>query len=364
MTFPLTFSTSRAGLYSYPVLVLALLFGKPSASPALQPHCAGYTLRIVPFTPAPAVEPSRPKGVGLTALALAALTLNYLLKGLLHLHAGNRVAFEPLLTCLGLALVLLCVWNYWRGQDWARIFVLLWSFAIAAREISTLIDHDDNLISLMSQPVRFFHALLAIFLLYFLNTRPARGWFKKMSATTADLIAEHLVGKLCTAVEKHVVEKHSNGLHDGLGGDLGRDVGEGLAGDPSNVWRLAFEHDAELTLHCPWRIVLDDNLAFASNDSGNPVAADDQQPNPLLQNLRVKAVRIAPRTSDLWVSFEMGIELQSWSPATPAQHPPSQHSQPQWTFTDPTLTVVADSTGVSPKAIIVPAPGEDATEND
>jgi hypothetical protein len=191
----------------------------------------------------------------------------------------------------------------------------------------------------MSQPLRFFHAVLAIFLLYFLNARPVRAWFKRMSATAADLIAEHLVGKLCTAVGKH---------------------------GTSAAWRLAFEHDAEFILLCPWRIVLDDNLAFASTAASNPApefpgspspasASDDQQPSQLLENLRVKAVRLAPRTSDLFLSFEMGIELQSWSDGHPSQ---------QWKFSDPTLTVVADSAGVSSQLVPAPTPSEGPAEHD
>ncbi len=54
----------------------------------------------------------------------------------------------------------------------------------------------------MSHPLSFFQALLACFLLYWLNTRAVRAWFKKMSATAADLITEHLVNKLCTAAAK------------------------------------------------------------------------------------------------------------------------------------------------------------------
>lgn len=289
------------------------------------------------FTLAAPVEPPRPKGVSLTALAMAALTLIHFAKGLLHLFAGTLAVpavLEQLLICVGQSVVLICVWNYWKGQDWARIFVLLWSFLIAAKDISSLIDHDDTLVSLMSQPLRFFHAILAIFLLYFLNTHPVRGWFKKMSATAGGLIADHLVGKLCTAVEKN------------------RDV-------PGEAWRLAFEHDAELTLNCPWRVVLDDNLAFASNaPTGAPASespANELQPWQLLQNLRVKAVRVAPRTSDLFVSFEMGIELQSWS---------VDPRLLQWKFSDPTLTVIADSVGVTPQAIAARIAGEDPSGND
>jgi hypothetical protein len=287
----------------------------------------GYTVRIVRFTLAPPQDDAaRPKGVGLTALALAALILIYLVQALLQLFGGTREAhsiFEQLMRCLGLALAMLVIWHYWNGQNWGRIFVLLGSFAIAAIEFSSLIDRGGDLTLLMSHPVRFISAMLAIFLLYFLNTRGVRAWFKKMSAGAADLIADHLVGKLCTSVE---VER-------------GRD---------SDIWHVAFEHDAELTLNCPWRIVLDDNLAFASRPAPE-IAPGVEMPWQLVQNLRVQAVRVAPRTSDLFIAFEMGIELQSWSGDFLAQ---------EWKYSDPFLTVVADSEGLRSQTIAACASGQ------
>ena len=279
--------------------------------------------------PAPASEAPRPKGVALTALALAALVAADLMHGLLHLAGGTlapRAVPEQLLICFGGGAELLILWHYWRGQNWGRILVLFWSFVVAVKDISALIDGNASLTSLMSHPLSFFHLLMAIFLLYWLNTQPVRAWFKKMSATAADLIAEHLVGKLCTAVER----------------------------PSSDLWRLAFEHDTELTLACPWRIVLDENLAFASTSAPAAGAASGAAyppakcpPEPgdkedevrrLLQNTRVKSVRVAPRTSDLFLTFEMGIELQTWSTD------PNSH---QWKFSDPLLTVTADAVNLS-----------------
>jgi hypothetical protein len=271
-----------------------------------------------------------------TALALGALILIYFTRGLFHLFGGDLAAlpiFEQLFICLCQCIELLLIWHYWKGQDLGRIFVLLWSFVIAARELSILIDRDGSLTSLMSQPIRFFHALLAIFLLYFLNTRPVRAWFKKRSATAAGLIHQQLIGKLCTAVEKD---------RDGS----------------SDAWRLAFEHDAELILNCPWRIAMDDNLAFASN-SAPEFPSDEEHPRRLLQNLRVKAVRVTPRTSDLFVTFEMGIELQTWS-----TDPCPDHTVQQWKFFDPALTVTADSLGLRSQAIAAPVSIEDSAVND
>jgi hypothetical protein len=100
--------------------------------------------------------------------------------------------------------------------------------------------------------------------------------------------------------------------------------------------------------------VLDDNLAFASNP-GEELPADQEQPRQLLQNLRVKAVRLTPRTSDLFIAFEMGIELQSWTTDSRSQ---------QWKFSDPTLTVVADAAGVNSKAITALPPSEDSRAYD
>jgi hypothetical protein len=291
--------------------------------------------------PAPASEAPRPTGVALTALALAALVATYLIHGLLHLTGGPltpAAVLEQLLVCFGGGAELLILWNYWRGQNWGRILILLWSFVVAARDISVLIDGNASLTSLMSHPLSFFRLLMAIFLLYWLNTQPVRAWFKKMSATAADLIADHLAGKLCTAVETS-------------SGDL---------------WRLSFEHDTELTLACPWRIVLDENLAFASTSapaagavSGAAYPPAKCPPEPgdkedearrLLQNTRVKSVRVAPRTSDLFLTFEMGIELQTWS-TDPHAH--------QWKFSDPLLTVTADAVNLSSQ-LIPPSPSQDS----
>lgn len=276
----------------------------------------------------PREQAAQPKGLGLTALALGALVVLDSIRGfgglldLLHGSHAPVAVIEQLLMSGGRVVGLLFVWHYWKGQDWARLCVLVWSFVIAFREISAFIDHDADLAALMSQPLRFFHAVVAVFLLYWLNTRQVRAWFKRMSATAADLIADHLVGKLCIAVGKD---------------------GEG--------WRIAFEHDAEIVLHCPWRVVLDDNLAFASAAAGgaaNQGAADEDEVRRLLENLRVKAVRLAPssaasssagpRTSDLFLTFEMGIEVQTWSVDPRADH---------WRFSDPLLTVTADGGSLS-----------------
>ncbi len=282
------------------------------------------------FTLAAPVEASRPKGVSLTALAMVALAIPAAKTLAAQFHTQGLLGFYY--AGLVLAFELYIAWSYWKGHHWARIVVILASFVIVAGGISEIFERGD-IVALMSRPAFFLSFVLAAFLLYWLNTPPLRSWFNN-SPTAADLIAQRLVGRLCTAVERS-------------------------ATPPDPQWRLAFEHDAELTLNCPWRVVLDDNLAFASNTpTGAPISespADDLQPWQLLQNLRVKAVRVAPRTSDLFLSFEMGIELQSWS---------VDPRLLQWKFSDPTLTVIADSVGVTPQAIAARIAGEDSAEND
>jgi len=287
-------------------------------------------------------EPARPRGVGLTALALGALTSIYLVQSLFQLVRENpatRPAFEPLLLCGARAVGLLLIWQYWKGRDVARVFVLLWSLLVAVRAIAFLADHNLDPAALMSRPLSFFHALLAIFLLYWLNTPELRAWFKKISATAADLIVPRLVGRLCTALDVHPSAANSH-----------------------PVWHLAFEHGAELTLSCPWRIVLDDNLAFVSWPAGgNPLqpapvpspSTDPDDARRLLQNLRVTAIHLAPHTSDLFLTFEMGIQLQTWNPASPDTH--ASATSPQWTYSDPGLTVTACADGLSSQLVAASA---------
>lgn len=284
---------------------------------------------------APLDEPFRPKGIGLTAIILCAFALTGFVGGffLPGLSAGGVLSSEHLPRFISaiflLSVELFTIWNYWKGKDWARILVLIACFLIAAGEISTMVDHDGSLVVVMSQPILFLRFAAALFLLYWLNSGPLRAWFKNVPPTAADLISSHLAGRLCTAVEYRAAGQNQG-------------------------WHLAFEHDAELILNCPWRIVLDDNLAFASN-SAEEIPADEDQPRQLLQSIRVKGVRVTPRTSDLFVTFEMGIELQSWSIDLRAQ---------QWKFSDPVLTVIADSVGLDSQTIVESTLTKDSTTND
>lgn len=280
-------------------------------------------------------ESSRPSGIGLTALVICVFAVVSFGGSFFPLETSSNANFSSeYLPSFVSGIFLFCVelltaWNYWKGKDWARTLVLIVSFLIVAREVSRIIDHDGGLVLVMSRPVFFLRFAAAIFLLYWLNTRPVRAWFKNAPPTAADLISDHLAGRLCTTIDHNST-------------------------DPNSGWRLAFEHDAELILTCPWRIALDDNLAYASKSAAG-VAEDEDQPRQLLQNLRVKTVRVTPHTSDLFITFEMGIELQTWSVDRLSQ---------QWKFSDPALTVVADSVGLNSQAIVESNLTKDSTAND
>jgi hypothetical protein len=249
------------------------------------------------------------------------------LAGLFRSEHLSRLLGGPLV----IAVVLFLLWNYWLGENWARLAVLVWSALIAVEEVSTIAEHNGGLMAAMSHPLSFLKFALAVFLLYWLNTRPVRAFFRG-APSAMEHLNHQLAGRLCTAVAQD-------------------------ASATATVWQISFEHDGLLTLHCPWRIVVDDNLAFATNAAGeadpNPAPAQTT-PLGLLPNLRVKSVRIKPRTTDLFIAFEMGIEVQTWS-ADPKRE--------QWSFSDPMLTVVADAVGVKSRAMPAQAATEDPAEN-
>ena len=198
----------------------------------------------------------QPRGVGLSALALLALLVGSLLRELLELYrtisaapsaSRGATGFELLQIGSLFGIGALCIWHYWQGRSWARLLVLLWSFASVARALSFLSEHNLDPAALMARPLSFFQAVLGAVLLYWLNTSKVRAWYRKSSVHAGDLIADRLRGRLCTGVEL----------------------------DPNaGIWHLHFEHDAGLILRCPWRIVLDDNLAFAA-------APEDDAPSPI-----------------------------------------------------------------------------------
>jgi hypothetical protein len=260
----------------------------------------------VRFPPDVSFDEPRPRGITLTALILVALCIPGSQVIASQFGAENRLGM--LAAAPVLAFELFALWKYWNGSEWARVLVLAVSLLNVAGALSSLFERNAGMLRLMGDPLRVFQLAVACFLLYYLNTRPVRVWFSH-APSSADLVSQQLEGRLCTMVR--------------------------LSGEKE--WVLSFEHDAELTLECPWRLMMDDNMAFASI-SEQEASVDEAEPRRLLQNLRVKSMRVPPGSSDLVLDFEMGIELQTWS----------EGPQSRWEYSDQSLIVTADSVTMKP----------------
>jgi hypothetical protein len=73
------------------------------------------------------------------------------------------------------------LWFFWKGKNWARILVLLNCFVCFYNV------HDFHLflrVNPIEKVMLFGEALLAIFLLYWLNTREAKAYFKRSKIRT------------------------------------------------------------------------------------------------------------------------------------------------------------------------------------
>jgi len=297
------------------------------------PNAPSNPPRLSPPRSSSHLSPPRPQGVGLTALLMSVFLIIDYITSLVRLAGGAALfssAHAPRLIGgpIVLTVVFFILWNYWEGENWSRVLVLIWSFLIAIEGLSSIWEHAGGLTGAMSQPVLFLKFATAVFLVYWLNTRPLRAYFAG-TPTAIDQLSQSLSGKLCTAVENYATGPDNQG------------------------WRLAFEHDAELFLDGPWRLVVDGNLSFSTNAGAE--VTPEIHPRQLLQNVRVKSARVAPRTSDLFIAFEMGIELQTWT---------VDPQVPQWRYSDPSLTVTADSLGLTSRPIASHISTEDSGAND
>ena|ERR1035437_770705 len=125
---------------------------------------------------------NRPKGLTLTAV-LMALCLA-MLWATIDYARDPRILHRLLLTTVIISIGVFVVWFYWRGRNWARICVLLWSvggilsllawnriFLGSSRTFSTF----------SNTPTHIFvaaRAILGAALLYYLNTRPVLDFFQ------------------------------------------------------------------------------------------------------------------------------------------------------------------------------------------
>jgi hypothetical protein len=123
---------------------------------------------------------NRPKGLLITAWIM----VGFLLVGLLrqwfwppHPHITHLHAFTTVVVALVRVTALVCIFYYVQGRNWARIAVLVTSGV----EILSLLQlrHEDTPGRVISAAA----ALLAVFFLYWLNTRSVRQFFKRGTAT-------------------------------------------------------------------------------------------------------------------------------------------------------------------------------------
>jgi hypothetical protein len=125
---------------------------------------------------------NRPKGLLLTAWIMVGFLVAGSLRQWLrsadypttHLHT-----FTIVVGMLIRIAALICIFYYYQGRNWARIIVLITSVV----QILSLLQlrHEDTL----GRVVGAAAALLAVFFLYWLNTRSLRRFFKR-SAVTID----------------------------------------------------------------------------------------------------------------------------------------------------------------------------------
>lgn len=126
----------------------------------------------------------RPRGLRATAIAMAFLNL------------GGFVGIQrtPGILAMVASFVLfgyLVIWYYWQGQNWARLLVLFISGLTVVNflGISVLFVLDRLFSSsLLYHLVIVANAALGAFLLYWLNKKDVRAWFRKSEPDTRVLL--------------------------------------------------------------------------------------------------------------------------------------------------------------------------------
>jgi hypothetical protein len=115
---------------------------------------------------------SKPTGVTVSAL----LMMLSLVAGLIqsYVHGDTSIIFCAVIIALSVV-----IYFYWTAHNWARMLVLIYSFlcVIPVR----LVHH--HWVMVRFSVITAGQALLAIYLLWYLNTRPIRAWFARSPDT-------------------------------------------------------------------------------------------------------------------------------------------------------------------------------------
>jgi len=129
----------------------------------------------------------RPTGVTITTLLMALCLLAELAEQVRYFYAlrnpysstpdieGALIIAAYLILFLYKTIAATVLSFYWRGRDWALWFIL----AEAALTLSSLsrLSHGISFAPQSLTPLMLIEAGLAVFLLYYLNTRSTRAWF-------------------------------------------------------------------------------------------------------------------------------------------------------------------------------------------
>jgi hypothetical protein len=114
------------------------------------------------------VPSDRPAGLGVIAILMCALTLATFL-----VRQPGYLARYTAYSVVSAGLTLVVVWFFWKGKNWARWLVLAGS-VLALCNLAWFWS--------ASPPQRAYlavQALLALWMLYWLNTRAVRSFFKR-----------------------------------------------------------------------------------------------------------------------------------------------------------------------------------------
>jgi len=112
---------------------------------------------------------TRPRG--LTATALFAALYDAVWYARFHWSGNNTIA-PIVVSTLGLALAYFLLWQYWLGANWARILAIL-SSIVAIQDVLPW-----NEPNVMPKPMLGIHALFGAFLIWWLNTKRVRTFFR------------------------------------------------------------------------------------------------------------------------------------------------------------------------------------------
>jgi hypothetical protein len=118
---------------------------------------------------------ARPKGITQTAILMSVTNaLGWLIVDWSKPHAAAIFSIFTLAIVAGYVVI----WFYWKGRNWARILVLLTSLLCVYNLRYFLHARIIEQIMIGSE------ALLGIFLLLWLNTRPVKSFFRASQTTT------------------------------------------------------------------------------------------------------------------------------------------------------------------------------------